>query len=278
MLLFVDQLTNVDFSYLDPERGLVGETWLAGVELEGALDEQGMVCDFGIVKAKSRRWLDDTIDHCLLVPAEHPAIAIVDVNGNYEITMTLTSGETLFCKAPKQAITLVATHHINEASVGEWCVSQLLKLYPASVKSVAVSFVPEAIDGPYYHYSHGLRKHDGNCQRIAHGHRSKLEVKIDDKAAVEVTAEWAERWRDIYIGSTPDLINESGDQYTFAYTAAQGDFSLSLPKRLCYLIDTDSTVELIASHIVLQIKSRFPENRVSVRAYEGLAKGAVCSL
>ena len=52
MHLFVDNLTNVDFSYLDADRGVVGETWLASIVLEGALDEQGMVCDFGIVKKK----------------------------------------------------------------------------------------------------------------------------------------------------------------------------------------------------------------------------------
>ena len=50
MRLFVDQLTNVDFSYLCPARGLLGETWLASIQLVGSLDEQGMVCDFGTVK------------------------------------------------------------------------------------------------------------------------------------------------------------------------------------------------------------------------------------
>jgi hypothetical protein len=50
--LFADNLTNVDFSYLDAERGLVGKTWLASIVLEDALNEQGMVCDFGIVKKR----------------------------------------------------------------------------------------------------------------------------------------------------------------------------------------------------------------------------------
>ena len=50
MHLFVEKLVNIDFSYLDVTRGLVGETWWASTSLEGALDQQGMVCDFGTVK------------------------------------------------------------------------------------------------------------------------------------------------------------------------------------------------------------------------------------
>ena len=63
MLLFVDHLTNVDFSFLDERRGLLGETWLANVQLQGDLDDQGMVCDFGIVKKRLRQWLDEELDH-----------------------------------------------------------------------------------------------------------------------------------------------------------------------------------------------------------------------
>jgi 6-pyruvoyl-tetrahydropterin synthase len=74
MRLFVDNLTNIDFSYLCPKRGLVGETWLANVELAGELDEQGMICDFGIVKKILRNWLEHRIDHCLLVPANSPEV------------------------------------------------------------------------------------------------------------------------------------------------------------------------------------------------------------
>ena len=80
MRLFVDNLINVDFSFLHPTRGIVGETWLASVELIGDLDEQGMVCDFGIVKKMLRHWLDEEIDHRLLVPCSAPAL--VSLNDN----------------------------------------------------------------------------------------------------------------------------------------------------------------------------------------------------
>ena len=68
MKLFVDNLTNVDFSYLDAKRGLLGESWLVELELDGSLNEQGMICDFGIVKKQVKQWFDSTIDHALVIP------------------------------------------------------------------------------------------------------------------------------------------------------------------------------------------------------------------
>src|SRR5690606_35075017 len=123
-----------------------------------------------------------------------------------------------------------------------------------SVETLALSFETETIDGAYYHYSHGLKKHAGNCQRIAHGHRSRIEVFSNGERSPEQESLWAERWRDIYIGTHEDLddkpVINGVDYYTFTYRAAQGDFSLTLPRRCCYLIDADSTVENLAQHIL----------------------------
>ena len=70
MQLFVNDLTVMDFSYLCPERGMVGESWIVDVLLDGTLNEESMIQDFGVVKKNLKRLIDGYIDHKLLVPVE----------------------------------------------------------------------------------------------------------------------------------------------------------------------------------------------------------------
>ncbi len=283
MKLFVDNLCNVDFSYLDHQRGLVGETWLVSVELRGELDDQGMVCDFGIVKQKLREWLDLHVDHRLLVPENSSQLQLQIENDHIGINWHLADGNILKCGAPTQAITLIQGNKVSEQSLAEWCKQQLASLFPQSVESLTLSFSPEDIPGPYYHYSHGLKKHAGNCQRIAHGHRSKIEIWRNGTLSEEDMAQWAHKWEDIYIASSDDICTTSEsafdpDNHAFAYESQQGKFSLSIPKTRCYLIATDSTVEFIAQHIAQQLKQNYPNESIRVKAFEGLAKGAIAEL
>lgn len=279
MHLFVDNLTNVDFSYLHPERGLVGETWLASVVLEGALDEQGMVCDFGIVKKTLRNWMDDTIDHCLLVAQDSLCLAQTTQNHHISLQWRYGDAQTLECLSPEQAITFINHPFITPESVADWCIEQLRALLPDTIDRIQINFKPEAIEHHFYHYSHGLKKHTGNCQRIAHGHRSTIEIYRDQQRDLELEEQWCEQWQDIYIGSKEDLLKTVSIQQTnyhrFLYRADQGDFELTIPSNTCYLIDTDSTVEFIAQHIAQTLKQRYPDSAFKVRAFEGIGKGAV---
>src|SRR5690606_12316884 len=131
MLLFVDNLTNVDFSFLDPQRGLLGETWLANVKLHGELDEQGMVCDFGTVKKLLRHWLDTELDHRLAVPVRSPNITIIEQGEFLDIRWLIGDhGEFLDTRSPKDAIALVDAETLTNDTVAAWCISQLKKLFP----------------------------------------------------------------------------------------------------------------------------------------------------
>lgn len=283
MQLFVEQLTNVDFSYLHPSRGILGETWLADVVLDGILDDQGMVCDFGIVKKTLRNWLDNELDHRLAIPTKSPHLKITE-HGNrqsdpIEIQWTLESGEYLLLTSPREAIALVDAKEITESSVAQWCITQLTPLFPKTVNRLQLEFNTEDIAGAYYHYSHGLKKHQGNCQRIAHGHRSKIMIWKDGIRHEELEQQWAKKWEDIYLGTSSDIvetfIEQNVDYYRFAYTAPQGDFSITLPISHCDLMETDSTVEYIAQHIATKLKQENPQSEIKVRAFEGKGKGAV---
>ncbi len=277
MLLFVDQLCNVDFSYLDAKRGLVGETWLANIELEGELDQQGMVCDFGEVKSLMRRWLDENIDHKLLLAKSSPSLTLKQDATSDAYSWT-TETAKIEGKGPKQAHCIIdGATEITQKSVSDWCMKQLRKHFPETVSTLRLSFTLEDIAGPYYHYSHGLKKHNGNCQRIAHGHRSKIEIWKNGELDIQLMQTQAERWADIYIGTRSDLCSEQSNSinHEFRYEAQQGEFQLSVPKKQCYIIESDSTVEFIAQHILENLKREAPNNHFRVKAYEGIFKGAI---
>lgn len=283
MLLFVDNLTNVDFSFLDPQRGLLGETWLANVKLHGELDEQGMVCDFGTVKKVLRHWLDTELDHRLAVPVHSPNIRIIEDGEFLDIHWQFgAAGEFLHTRSPRDAIALVDAIQLTGETIANWCINQLKQLFPETVATLELDFSSEVIDGAFYHYSHGLKKHQGNCQRIAHGHRSRIDIWENEEKSPFLELHWAERWRDIYIATREDIVAEPSHQqqayYHFAYQSQQGKFELTIPQRCCYLIDSDTTVELLAHHLAQEIKAERPSSLIRVKAFEGINKGAFAEI
>jgi 6-pyruvoyl-tetrahydropterin synthase len=277
--LFVNRLTVIDFSYLHASRGLLGDSLLTDVELSGELDAQGMVLDFGDVKKTLKRAIDERFDHKLLVPARHPGLQLSDLpDGRQRLLFPLANGGAIEHIAPADAIALVDVQSISPETLAPAIRDALLPLMPANVKQLRISLAPEVIDGPAYQYSHGLKQHEGNCQRIAHGHRSRLHIRRDGEADEQLTLAWAQQWQDIYIGTREDLVAQvelaGMPCYRFRYRANQGEFELTLPERCCYLIDTESTVENLAQHIADTLRAAHPRSHFEVQAFEGVDKGA----
>jgi 6-pyruvoyl-tetrahydropterin synthase len=277
--LFVENLSNVDVSYLDANRGLVGESWLAGLVLTGNLDNQSMICDFGVVKRNAKAWFDEYIDHRLVVPTQMPGMQISRHDNLTTVKFPHPLGGEFICSAPEQAFCLIDTPSITQSSVSAWLSQQLTNTIPGDIDALDVQLNCELLGGAYYHYSHGLKKHDGNCQRIAHGHRSKIEIFIDGARQPELEKNWAKKWQDIYVGTQEDLHNqptiENIQHNHYRYEAPQGQFSLTLPTTACYDIETDTTVEQIANHIATVLLES--GHSVTVRAFEGVGKGAIAT-
>jgi 6-pyruvoyl-tetrahydropterin synthase len=273
--LFVEQLTVIDCAFLDAQRGLVGESWIVDVELEGELDPQSMVLDFGEVKKRLKKALDSSADHTLIVPLRSPGLQLARGNGRIGLEFAGPAAGTIEHHAPPQALTLLDAAAVDGASLAAHLEPILQRELPANVARVRLELRHEVIQGAYYHYTHGLKKHGGYCQRIAHGHRSRLQIRADGERAPALEADWARRWNDIYLGTREDLRQQGNGRLRFAYRAAEGEFELALPESRCDLLDGDSTVERIAEHLAARTAAANPGQRIQVRAYEGVMKGAV---
>ncbi|MFD3398263.1 6-carboxytetrahydropterin synthase [Alteromonas macleodii] len=287
MQLFVNDLTVMDFSYLCPKRGMVGESWIVDVILDGELNEESMVQDFGHVKKNLKRLIDEYVDHKLLVPAEYSGSEVIhdDDSEQVEARFTCIDGRSIMLHCPAEAYAFVYSDEINMESVGVYLKEVLATHLPENVENITLHLREEVINSPYYHYTHGLKKHDGNCQRIAHGHRSRIDIILDGKVCVESQQYWADRWADIYIATREDEIaysdrklkgqvSNDADYYCFAYESSQGYFELLIPKSDCEVIETDSTVECLAQYLLEEQKKRTPDGACQVIAYEGVGKGA----
>lgn len=272
--LFVEQLTVIDCAFLDAQRGLVGESWIVDIELEGDLDEQSMLLDFGEVKKRLKRALDGSADHTLIVPGGHPGLVLQHGGGRTSLEFPTPDGP-IEHHAPPQALTVLEAERVDGASLAAHLRPILAREVPPNVAEVRLNLRHERIDGPWYHYTHGLKKHAGYCQRIAHGHRSRLEIRVDGVRDGELEAAWARRWRDIYLGTREDLAARANGRLRFAYSAGEGAFELELPEPRCDLLDGDSTVERIAEHLAARCAAQRPGRALQVRAYEGVMKGAV---
>ena len=289
MQLFVNDLTVIDFSYLCSQRGIVGESWIVDVLLDGDLNAQSMVLDFGIVKKQIKAIIDEAVDHKLLLPMKDRNLSVSNARlAEHEYIDFNASVGSYYLQSPRCAFAKIPNEKIDIASVTEHLTTIIKAQLPDNVKGLTLTLREENISGFYYHYTHGLKKHDGNCQRIAHGHRSKINLLVDDIRSIKLEKQWCDRWQDIYIASECDRVtkdevqlsttakdNLTPDHQFFAYQAPQGQFDIAVPANKLEVVDCDSTVELLADWIARQLKPQLLEQNITVVAYEGVAKGAI---
>lgn len=286
MQLFVNDLTVMDFSYLCAKRGMVGESWIVDVVLDGALNDESMIEDFSKVKKNLKRLIDNYVDHKLLVPADYADCSIRrDQDDRVEVVFKRENDQVIALFCPDDAYAFIYAQEVTMESVGAYLKEVIATHLPDNVAGIHLHLRAEIITTPYYHYTHGLKKHDGNCQRIAHGHRSKIDIYRNGVRCTQSEVYWAKRWQDIYIASEEDAVTlsaltmqfraETKGYSCYAYESSQGKFELVMPTSATEVIDTDSTVECLAQYILTEQQQRNPNSEYRVVAYEGVGKGAI---
>ncbi|ANP78915.1 hypothetical protein A134_21480 [Vibrio crassostreae 9CS106] len=289
MNLFVRDLTVIDSSYICEHRGVVGDSWILDVTMSGELNEMSMVLDFSKVKKQIKQLVDEHVDHRLLLPMQSAAIVLQASKAGYSKVDVLRGDMSLHLHCPDEAYCLIDAEAITIESVTAHVYDILRDNLPSNVTGLEITLRHENINGAFYHYTHGLKKHDGNCQRIAHGHRSPVEIVVDGQRDGQREQAFAQRWEDIYLGSKEDQVSVSSlnlsenansvndeSHYGFRYTAPQGEFELAIAKSETEILPTDTTVELLAGYIADQVGPSLAENQsLQIVAYEGVGKGAM---
>jgi len=288
MKLFVRDLTVIDSTYLDTKRGFVGESYQVDVVLDGLLNEQSMILDFSLVKKQIKAIIDAAVDHKLLVPSLSSHCTVTSEEERTQVDYVLEDKSVIQLKSPHQAYCFLESDKISINLLETYLEQLILTKLPDNITGLSITLSSEKITTPYYHYTHGLRKHDGNCQRIAHGHRSKIDIFINGEYSEYWVGNWAKRWADIYLASHVDLIEPSElsfiaaksdvAMHCSAYHAPQGHFELLMPASRCEVLHNNTTVEELAGFICETIKQQEGENSVTVYAYEGIGKGAIVEL
>lgn len=289
MNLFVRDLTVIDSSYICEQRGMVGDSWILDVSMSGELNEMSMVLDFGRVKKQIKQLVDEHVDHRLLIPMKNSAIVYQSTKPGYSTLDVIRGDKSIHLHCPDEAYCLIDADAITIESITRHVYEILRNYLPSNVTGIEITLRHENIAGAFYHYTHGLKKHDGNCQRIAHGHRSPIEIVVDGQRDTEKEIAFAHRWQDIYLGSQEDQVSVSQlnlsdnaasvtdhSHYGFRYTAPQGEFQLAIAKSETEILPTDTTVELLAGYIADEIKPSIADNQsLKIVAYEGVGKGAI---
>ncbi len=277
--LFVDNLTVIDFAYFHTERGIVGESLILDVELFGELNDEGMLFDFSFVKKRIKSCVDSLVDHKFLVAKQQTNLKIEKTLNKLDLHLQTTNGDQYHHVSPDEAVFFVNDEAVTPKSIANAIKQTIKDILPDNVTKIELNLRSEEISTDLYHYAHGLKKHYGDCQRIAHGHRSKIEIWENGQYSKQWSSYIAKIWKDIYLATEEDIkesitIN-SAEYWVFEYHANQGLFQLTIPKERCYLIKTDTTVELIADYLAHFLKLQSPNSTFKVKAYEGVDKGAI---
>lgn len=285
--LFLRDFTVLDFAFLSASAGLQGESWYVSAELDGELDAQGFIFDFGPAKQALKKVVDETIDHKLVVPAGAPGLS--------RQAGALGLGPWWY-EAPAEATVFLEATELSESELARLLSEAARKALPANVKAARFTFRPEPrfSKEASFRYTHGLRLHDGNCQRLFHGHRNPIEVWQHGRRQPQQEEFLAREWDGAHFCHRDTVLNlealdlplgrrarglENGVSVAqLEYRSPQGLFRASIPAERLVVLDVEPSIENIARLGALRLRAEGLAGEFRVAAYEGLNKGAAFTL
>lgn len=290
--MFLRDFTVLDCAVLDAQNGLRGESLYVSAELTGTLDHQGFVLDFGVAKKILKQKIDELADHRCVLAGEDPSIVWNKQNAAELDFHFKTAHGLLHYRAPAQALTLLPGTIPSLASLTKYLEEQILAALPSTVKQLKLHLQEEAnfSTEANFRYTHGLRYHDGNCQRLFHGHRNPIHVRIKNQRSPLHEQFLAKLCENAHFVAAENLVNRFALdlpnetralkhplQGELRYRSSQGEFYAQIPASMLIILADEPSIENIAAFCLRAVEREFSlkNETLEVAAFEGLNKGAV---
>ncbi|MGO1296992.1 MAG: 6-carboxytetrahydropterin synthase [Vibrio sp.] len=264
--MYIDDLTAIDFSVYDGN-DIKGDSISLSVMVTGEENETGMISDFGKIKPRLKYICDEEVDHRLVCDNRYLTAQDGISLGEFPVSSGVINAQgpsVMFC-----AIPMVAEDYV--ADIKQYLMTKFSQAMPEFDFEIELTRSKTAS----FQYNHGLKLHDGNCQRIIHGHSSDLDIQIDGHACIKSHNWMASSLNGKHFFNSNDVI-VGEERSTVRYSASQGDFEVHIPNQLVEVVQGEPSIENISKHIATLVKECNPDAQsVRVRVSEGLSKGAV---
>lgn len=292
--LFVRDIGKIDCATFDPSQGISGQSWHVDVSLTGILDENGFVFDFSPLKSLIKQTLSSTLDHSLIIPVQSQSVQYGEwESGERWSLRSKARGEAKETKweylCPKGSVFPVHAVALKTSVIEAEFARIVRHRLPSTVVALAVKLREENIAATEasYRYTHGIQGHNGLCQRLFHGHRSRIEVYIGDERRPDLEHYIAREIfsSNIHVASLTQIKSGRGEvgrrstsdePITLSYAGTLGQYEATLPASRVFFVESETSVESIARELARVIKQEEKTNEVvKVVSYEGIDKGAI---
>ena len=291
--LFVRDVGKIDCAMFDPSFGIIGQSWYVDVWLTGSLDDNGFVFDFSPLKALIRHTLATTLDHALIIPVGSQSVQYTELDQGERWTLkSKARGDAAESRwdyiSAKGSVFPIHTIALKTANIEQEFARIIRHRLPPSVHQLVVKLREEAIapTEASYRYTHGITGHNGLCQRLFHGHRSRIEIFIGDERRPDLEHYVVREVfaTNVHIATLNQIKSGHGDvgtrgktsePITLAYTGSLGTFEATLPANRVFFVEGETSVEALAREVALLIKrEEQTSEKIRVVCYEGIDKGA----
>jgi 6-pyruvoyl-tetrahydropterin synthase len=272
-------------------------SWFVDLTLTGPLDGNGFIEDFSLVKRAVKSCLKATLDHALILPSTADGSVDCKPHGESSLSVNLlaSDGRRWSYIAPMGAVYQLVSDKVDASTVSEALARELADGYLLpSISDVAVTLRAEAGDHPdcYFTYTHGLPGHQGLCQRLFHGHRSRLEIEVGGVRRADLEKKITQEFfgghvhiateDQIVAGHCPPLCEKARQEkpLTLGFHGSLGKYHATLPAASVVVVKDSTSIESLTNQLAIIGRRLVGDSAgpLRVKCHEGIHKGAIATV